>query len=219
MADYSQNQNRPPLPKTIFDEMKLRLSGPLQEGASRPPSLRVKVIRNNPRIDVFTNIPNDKDGGRISAPMEAATMFALLERLRQHVDGEPSQQTKIENKTGMPGQQVTLSTTVIGKDQEGRVFISIIAEDRPRIKFVFLPSAWHTFAHKDGSPYNEAELSCVYAKGWVRLMELLITNVMDNYFELSPYQQQQQSALAEAKDETSETVLRDATKYDEKLPF
>jgi len=189
MSDFNnQNQQRAPLPKTAFDEMKLRLSGPQQEGARRPPNLKVAVIRNNPRIDVFTNIEGDRDNGRISAPMEALTMFALITKVEDIAMGPPDVQVKIANKTGAPGQQKILSHTVVGKDKEGRVFISVIAQDRPRIKFLFLPSDWHEMAHKDGTPYDQAELSTVYARAWAKMMAELIPNVMDTHFQESDYQ-------------------------------
>lgn len=181
MADFQQE--RKPLPKTSFDEFKLRISGPAQEGARRPPSLKVAVIKNNPRIDVFTNIEGDKDNGRISAPMDAFTFFALITKVEDLAKGEPDQQIKIANKTGAPGQQRAISHTVLGKDKEGRVFISVIAQDRPKIKFTFLPTDWHSIAYKDGSPMEEAELSQLYARGWAKLMAELAPNVMDSYFE------------------------------------
>lgn len=187
MSNYNQQQ-RAPLPRTAFDEIKLRLSGPRQEGGKRPPNLRVSVIRNNPRIDVFTNIEGDVDNGRISAPMEALTMFALIVKVEDIAKGEPDTQVKIANKTGAPGQQKILSHTIVGKDKEGRVFISVIAQNRPRIKFMFLPSDWHEMAHKDGTPYEEAELSCVYARAWAKMMTELCPNVMDTHFQESDYQ-------------------------------
>lgn len=186
MADYQQE--RKPLPKTAFDEMKLRIPGPFQEGARRPPSLKVSVIKNNPRIDVFTNIEGDADNGRISAPMDAMTFFSLITKVEDIAGGEPDQQIKIANKTGAPGYQKAISHTLVGKDKEGRCFISVIAQDRPKIKFTFLPSDWHSLAHKDGTPVEEAETSCLFARGWARLMSELAPNVMDSYFEENQYQ-------------------------------
>lgn len=182
MANYNQ-QARKPLPKTAFDELKLRMEGPPQEGQRRPPNLRVSVIKNSPRIDVFTNIENDRDNGRISAPMDAMTFFTLVELTNNIADGEPDNQIMVANKTGRPGEQRVISHTVIGKDREGRCFISVIAQDRPKIKFTFAPSAWHSMVKMDGTPVPEAEVSVVYAKAWARLMAELVPNVLDHHFE------------------------------------
>ncbi len=178
----SQDQ-RPPLPKTAFNEWKLSLAGPADTpNATRPPNLKVAVIVNSPRIDVYTNVHGDKDNGRISAPMDAVTFMAVIVELEKIIDGVPDVQVKIGNKTGGPGQQRMLSTTLVGKDKEGRVYISLIAEGRPQIKFLFLPSDWHYLAHKDGAKFTEAETTLVYAKAWCRLMSALVPNVMDTYY-------------------------------------
>ena len=176
-----QKYNKP-LPKTAFNEYKLRIMGPMQEGATRAPTLGVSVIKNNPRIDVYTNIQGDRDNGRISAPMDAVNFFALLVKLEDIIGGEPDVQVKIPCKTGAPGQQRLISTVVTGKDNQGRVFISVVAQDRPKIKFTFLPSDWHGLVHKDGTPYGEAEMSVVFARAWLRLMTQLVPNVMDTYY-------------------------------------
>ena len=210
-------QARPTYTKSIFDEIKLRLTGPMQENATRPPSLRVSVVKNNPRIDVFTNIANDTDYGKIPAPMEGITMYALLEALNKHIDGGPDQHTMIENKVGMPGEQRTLTTTVLGKDIEGRVFISVIAEGRPKIKFVFLPSAWHSFSHKDGTAYGEAELSCLCAKGWVNMVSNLMANVMNTHYV--PYDPQQNQAMSAPQASVANSIIGQSAQFDQELPY
>lgn len=184
-----QQQDRKPLPKTAFDELKLRLEGVKPEGAKRPPQLRVSVIKNSPRIDVFTNIEGDTDNGRISAPMDAKTFFALIICVEDIAAGEPDQQIKIANKVGAPGQQRIISHTIIGKDKDGRMFISVIAKDRPRIKFQFIPGDWHELAMMDGTPLDEARLTNIYARGWAKLMAELAPNVMDHHFEERVYNQ------------------------------
>lgn len=176
-------QNFKPIPKTALNEFKLRLLGPEQEGSRRPPALAVSVIRNQPRIDVFTNIPNDQDNGRISAAMDTLTMHALLEEIERLADGEPDNVIKVENRTGRPGETRIVSYTYTGKDKEGRMFISVTAEGRPKIKFTFLPSQYHNFAHRDGTPYSEAELSVVYAKSWAKTMRNLLGPVLVSYYE------------------------------------
>jgi hypothetical protein len=167
-----------PLPKTIFDEYKLRLTAPKPDGQRKAPTLRVAVIKNNPRIDVYTELEGDRDNGRLSAPMDGSTFFALLEMVLQMADSPPDSQCKITNKVGPPQDRKVISTTVIGKDTQGRVYISLTAPDRPRIQFIYLPSDWHVLSHKDGTPYSEAELSVVYARAWVKLMMQLTPAVM-----------------------------------------
>lgn len=175
---------RKPLPKTAFNEYKLRLRGPIQDGGKRPPNLSVSVIRNQPRIDVFTEVPNDKNNGKITAAMDSLTFFALLEALDMVIDGEPDNQLKVPNMTGAPQNKFLASTTLVGKDKDGRVYISVVAKERPMIKFVFLPSDYHPgIQRRDGTPLNEAELSVIYARAWRRLMCELTPNVLDSHFD------------------------------------
>lgn len=171
-----------PLPKTALHEFKLRLTGPRQEGQRRPPTLQVQVVKNNPRIDVYTNVEGAKDNGKISAPMDAITFCTVLAELEKLVEGEPDVQVKISNKVGPPGKQRAISQTVIGKDPNGIVYISVISEGQARVKFPFKFSDWHEIIHKDGTPYTEAEASLAVARGWLKLMSELVPNVMDTHY-------------------------------------
>lgn len=178
-----------PIPKTALNVWKLKLLAPLADGQTRNATLSVGVIRNNPRIDVFTQVPNDKDNGRISAPMDSPTMYALLEYIYEIADGPNDSRIAISNFQGRPSEKVKISTTIIGKDKEGKVYISVTADNRPKIKFVFAPSEYHVFSEKDGTPISEAKLSCIYAKTWAKLFHGLVINVLSDFYEdTSPIQ-------------------------------
>jgi len=178
----ANQQYQTPLPKTAFNEFKMRLLAPKPDGQRRAPSLSVSVIRNNPRIDVYTEVEGDRDRGKITAPMDSTTFFALLSVLEAVIEGPSDEQTKITNKIGPPQDKRIVSTTIVGKDKDGKVFISVVATERPKVKFVFLPSDWHSFAHKDGTPYGEAELSMVYARAWLKLLSSLVPAVLNTHY-------------------------------------
>lgn len=182
----NRRNNRPPLKRTCLNEWKLRLVGPIQKGAEKPPMMAFNVINNQPRIDVYTGVPNDADGGRISAPMDTLVWGVFLTLLEEIADGPNDTQKQIVNRTGHPSEMVELSTTYIGKDNDGRVYLSIVALDRPRIKFVLRPSNYHSLGNKEGEPLSEAETSVKMAKSVVRIFEGLVNNVLDsNYVERS----------------------------------
>lgn len=175
-------KNFKPLPKTILNFWKLRLFAPLQEGQTKEAGLSVGVINNNPRLDVFTNIPNDPDNGKLSAPMNPLAFFTMIEMLYELIDGPADNLKAIDNFTMRGGEKVKLSTTIIGKDKKGKMYISIVSENRPKIKFPFLPDDWHTFRNKDQTPVDEGELSCKYAKAWANLFSKLVASIMvDTY--------------------------------------
>lgn len=182
-----------PPPKTALSEYKLTLTAPPAQGATKPATLRCSVVKNQPRLDVYTNVPNDKQNGNIRAAMDAMTFYALIGLLREVADGPADKSWKIDNKnfTFFGGQRSDapkiVSTTVVGKDKEGRVFISVIAKDRPYIKFIFSPGDWHMLRSSDGGELSEAEVSVYYAKAYANLMENLVANVLDtNYVEPEP---------------------------------
>lgn len=193
-----QRFQAPPRKKNALDEYKLRLSGKPQQGATKPPSLAFSVVKNMPHIDVYTNVPNDKDNGRIKANMDAPTFFALLQLLDQAINSEGPVKFKIENKNFVwpkgerSKEPVTISTTVVGKGSDGRVFISVVAYDksRPIIPFYFGPSSYHNIIDGEGNPMAEGEVSKAYARGYLRLLYNLVPSVLTaEYVEPEPRQQ------------------------------
>lgn len=178
----SEERTNMPTP-TIFNEYKLKLIGPKQEGASKPPTLSVNVWRNNPRIEVKTNVPNDRDYGRINAPMDILSFNDLIEYIDIIANGPNGEMLPVKNNVGAPGFEKQVSTTIVGKDAEGRMYISVTAKDRPKIKFVFKPSNWHVFCKKDFvTPLSEAEVSVPSAKAWAKTFQTLVnTYIANNY--------------------------------------
>ncbi|MBE0438171.1 MAG: hypothetical protein IBX57_00195 [Gammaproteobacteria bacterium] len=181
---------RQPLPKTAFNDFKLKIIGPKQDGSERNPTLSVAVIKNQPRIDVYTNIPNAKDNGRISAPMDTYTFVVLLDELQRIIDGPADDFIKVTNRTGRPEDMRVLSTTIVGKDSSGKVYMSVTAQEQAKIKFVFGPTDYHSFARKDGTVPTDAELSIMYAKAFVDAIRQLTYNVKDTYYTEPDFQRQ-----------------------------
>lgn len=183
------NFQPPPRVKNGIDEYKYRLSAAPIQGATKPASLAFSLVANQPRIDVYTNVPNDKNNGNIRAAMDGPTFWALIELLKLALDKEPGFKVSVPNKNYTWFQQkrsdepVPVSTTVIGKDKEGVVFIALTAKDRPLIMFKFLPSLFHTIMHGDGTPYSPAELSVVYARGFANGLPLLFASVADTHYQ------------------------------------
>lgn len=196
----SQNQRfqAPPRKKNALDEYKLRLSARPQQGAQKPSSLAFSVVKNMVHVDVYTNVPNDKDNGRIRAAMDSPTFFAMLELLNLAIESNEPFSRKIENKnfTFYQGKRSEapqiVSNTMVGKDKEGRVFLAVLAKDRPNIPFYFLPSSFHSLTMQDGSPVDEGTVSVIYAKGFLKLLYTLVPTVLSaEYVEPAPRDPQQ----------------------------
>ena len=199
MAD--NNFRRPPRKKNVLDETKLRLSADPVSGSKRRPSLAFSVVKNNPRIDIYTNVEGDKNNGNIRAVMDAPVFFALIGLVEKAIESEPGQRFVIQNKNykwfgqgKKSDAPVNLSDTLVGKDAEGRIFISVIDKEdnsRPKIKFIFSSGYWHDLFHGDGSPFSEAEDSVLCAKAFTEMLKGLVPLVMANEYTPPPPRDQQ----------------------------
>lgn len=184
-----QQRNFTPRTKNALDEFKLRLSAQKLEGGDRRPTLGVSVISNNPRLDVYTNVPNDKNRGNIRAAMDGVTFFAFLEMFETALNEGPGYKAYIENK--MPPRDRSqgnkpelVSRTVFGKDGEGVMYISVLSADesRPKVKFPFMSSYYHDLCGGDGQRLSKGEVSVIMARGWLRMLKGLVPAVMDTHY-------------------------------------
>lgn len=185
----AQQQPYKPIPKNPLNDYRLALRTDKIEkmGGDREPVLRLNIIKNNPRIDVYTGIPNDVDRGRISAPMDPVTFMTLMGLIESIARGENDVVKKITNYTGRPEEKRVISTTYVGKDKNGCVFISVTAKDRPKVKFKFLPSAYHVFMDKDGTIMDEGKVTEATALGWVKLVSSYTPHLIINQYEEPEY--------------------------------
>jgi hypothetical protein len=190
------NFQRPERKKNALDNTKLKMSAPTPGHQGKYANLVWGLYSNNPRITVYTGDPNDageQNGwGKISANLDAPIFFAFLKMLHDVIDAPPDTKNKIENKNFIfPGgkrseKPVVTSELWVGKDKDGIIWISVSARDRPKIKFNFNKSDFHEFYHGNGEPYTPAESSAVYARGYITLLEGLMTTMLDNHWVEPP---------------------------------
>lgn len=173
---------------TALNEAKLRIYGEPVKGSKRSPWIGVSVFRNNPRLEVQTNVENDKNFGFINGNMDSGSFFMLLEVLKWVIAHDGKVQRRVPNKTGPINEIVDASAIFVGKDDEGCVYISVIDVDneRPKIKFIFTPSNYHTLTDETGGALTRAEISQFYAAGWAELMGKLIPAVLGNHYDPPP---------------------------------
>lgn len=177
--------------KNALTEFKLRLTCPPLEGAlvkwDRPqePTFAVGVVDNQPRFTVYTNVDGDKDNGRIEGNMDSFTFYAVLAAIRKVAkDDSFKGAMEISNRghywsagkrSDEPGIK---STTVVGRDGEGSVFISLTAgKNRPMAKFVFKPTEFHGWS-RGGEAMSRSEVTSLYALGQADLMGKLVANIL-----------------------------------------
>lgn len=172
-----------PRVKTILDNPKLRLVAPNAKGKMASLSFQ-NTPAGNPRIVVWTNDPDDtQDYGKITAAMEPKTFFALMQLIRTAANAPGEYREKIDNMHNWVGGQrsdkpQTVNSTIVSKDTEGVIYITISAPRRPNIKFPFMQDDYHHFVKSDGSPLEKAEVSKRLALSWVKMLESLMSILM-----------------------------------------
>jgi hypothetical protein len=134
------------------------------------------TFRGNPRITVFTGVQNDTEKGVIRAPMSPEVFLVMMEKLEEVIKAQPGTKFWIENFTSpkqeegqrLPStERILISTTYMGKDKDGMVWISVRApKDRPTIVFKFQLSDYHKLYNGDGSPVTPDQCSCIVANAW-----------------------------------------------------
>ncbi len=156
-----------------------RMFGNPMPGSNRSPQLAWCIYKANPRISVFVNGPQDTAGkGIISAPMDPTTMMVLLDDMLKIADGPNGVSDKMTcfttsretgNGAGAP-EKILLSEVHYGKDENGIVWIGLVAKDQPKIRFPFRMSDWHELYFGD-QPATEASASVARAKGAIGLLK------------------------------------------------
>lgn len=134
----------------------------------------------HPRLAVTTGV-SGKDG-IINFPADVPTIVYFLNRLKEVAAGDRGTRHSIDSLTTLyendkPTKQKRLVSTVyLGKSSEGIVYISVIAENRPKIVFEVKPSEFHVFKDKEGQKISEESISCIMAKGLADFMLGLLSD-------------------------------------------
>ena len=184
--------NFTPRAKNALDEKKLNLEGTLLQGATRNPTWSVAMIANQLRVTCYSNLPNDKDNGRIEAKMSSIAMHAFLSALEYVIGHDDKCSFPFECYTVRNGDwknPVLESTLYVGRNGEGVIYVGIVSADdsRPRLNFPMRPNNFHAFI--DGatkSPLGEKLSSQFWASGYLHLMRNLTSSVLDTHFKEPP---------------------------------
>ena len=146
-------------------------------GSGQKPRLEFGIRDGQPRVSVFTNVPGDtQTGGAISASMNPETFFSFLEMLKRIAMSDKECKYCLECYTAYdPVTQKTTDTKILvssimfGRDADGIIWLSVIADNRPKIKFEFKPmdSDRNRFVTATGEALSDAECSTYRVLGRV----------------------------------------------------
>jgi len=159
--------------------------------AGKRSRLGYSSYRGNPRITVFTNVPNDTGKGMINAAMNPETFLTFLDLFEVCAKSETEIKYKIDCYTTqrpIEGQEVSKekilsSELYFGKDNTGLVWLSVTAPNRPRIKFDMKTSDFHKIYKSDGKALTEAEGSMYQALATITALRAVFLGHMS---ELRP---------------------------------
>jgi hypothetical protein len=169
-------------------------------------------FKGNPRITVFTGVPNDSGKGVINAPMNPETFLILMDLLKDLCQGTGEVKNKIACYTLMKGEagaprsqeQTLLSDIYIGRDTEGIIWISVVVVNRPKIKFEFRISDFHKLYKGDGTQFTAAEASALQTRAYVNGVT---GSLMSHMADLRP---PYNGGIKNVVNKTNESTIKDA---------
>lgn len=192
--------NFPVRKKTPLDEVGLRLvADTLENGTGRPTCKVYPNGKNSIRFDIWSNLPGDKNDGRISLDVPYMIMYTFLELIKYYAEpSTPADRSYVElngftffggKKSEKPE---VLGRLYAGKDENGVVFISIQVSDstRPKIMFPLIDQGFTRIVTAQG-PMNKAVASALYARGYVTALQLFLQeHCSEAYVDKSQNKQQ-----------------------------
>ena len=188
----SQQQQRPGPVLNIFSVMSNWLYADPVDGNKKRPNIRFAVFGNVPRISVRTNVEGDINHGRIDFNTDLATFSAAMAYALKLAEGAdvPQERKFIYQDNFVAGKRldkvITISSLVIGRDpQTGRIYMAVLSSQtqRPRIRFFFGPSQYHTIQNGDGSTITPKEMSEAYCVGFLKPAYDLTLQVLMQQFD------------------------------------
>lgn len=177
-------ENKTPKTSVLRDRFyRLTASRPLP-GANRPATFALYVNKNKPRLEVWTNVDNDKNNGRINADLDVPAFFTFLEGAKNVLAGKIKTFTMenlavrwIDKKPTEPKLDSKLS---FGIDEAGIAYIALTSweRERPMIKFQFQLSNLHRLVNDQGEQMDAAMASQTCAAGYIKMWENLTPYIL-----------------------------------------
>lgn len=168
---------------TDIDKIVIWAEG--DENAKRP-RLTFGFRDGNPRLVAHTGGTGAE--AMFAFPSDAPTMTYIFNMLKEIAVGEPGKKIAIESLTTLyENNQPTknkklVATLYIGKTNEGIVYMSVIAENKPKLVFTIKPSPYHIFRD---SEKNEIPVSKISEKLSVGIADLCLNVLSDSVFQYS----------------------------------
>lgn len=172
------------LVKKYYDVSKFVIWGE-GDDSNRRPRLVFSFRDGNPRITIYTG--NTGPESVISFPCDAPHMAAIFTYMKDIATGPNGNKISVDSLTTVyennqpTTQKRVIGVLHIGKTNEGIVYITVTAENRPKIIFPIKPSQYHVFRDANKNEIPATEISVKMALGIVNLGLEIISQAMMQY--------------------------------------
>lgn len=174
-------QQAPQRKQLPFDDQRYKLYAAPVQGAAKRPTLTFGFVTRNfvancASITVRTQVPNDKNNGVIKAEMPMPDLYGIMETIKE-ITSLPGAQERsrrlytdflMGKKTDQP---VPYANLIVGKEDDGRVYIALVSKNRPSIKFHVAPDDFIREVTRDGQEMNTVEYYAQYARGYFSMIK------------------------------------------------
>lgn len=188
MAESFVNEN-----SRYRDFQKFNIYANLSSNSGARSRLTWGLMNGNPRITVFTNDPSDTVDNKVipfNMTFEILYMvFSIMEKTAKHQGEikhgfEYSRRVYENNKP--TNETVRVSKLVIGKDSEGICWMSVVAPNRPNIKFDFNIGTQTTICDQNGAPLRDDFISAGTMLGTVTGLKAAYGGILTEIFMNPP---------------------------------
>lgn len=173
--------------KKYYDISRYTIWGdPVEEGA-KSSRMIVSLRDGNPRLVVSTGTGTGVES-MITFPSDMATMTTIFSMLKDiALNKEPGHKEIVESLTNVyvndkpTKDKRVVSTLYVGKSKEGVMYLSVVAESRPKLVFKFIPSNYHIFKDGSGNKIPDSVISTRLAVAFADTMLDAVANIMIQY--------------------------------------
>lgn len=196
MADYN-NTTYPKTEKSVIQDPKLKMYQKNRQGKWATLTWSYGN-NNNPKINVYTGLDEDRDKGAISAGFDNLQFTALITMLEDAILFKPTEQNpefmiSTEYKTPRKGTSDAFraALTKVGKNKDGVIWIMVSASGREDIVFYFTNGKYYDFLNKAGERESDAVISVRMARAYVKLLNNILMIMMMTKFNPEAGQKKQ----------------------------
>lgn len=212
-----------PISRTILDFGKLALYAEKLEGGERRPQFTIKPIRGFLFVMVRTGLPTDVNNGYMSLKLSLKNYYALMVAFEMllnkkietvRITGYGNIYDEKANKYSE--EQIAFGAVKIARDDDDKIFISLVIDKRPLIQFYFGKEYDSSVKKEGGNELTDAEYSQLYGQAYYMMLNDFVGPVLvrstKEIFE-DPFEAPRESQPPE------QTTKKEFEDIDDDIPF